>query len=261
MGALAAVSALVIGVLALSLHHSGNQSVGGQSRTVDRSVAMHVGPTLRDLLANFAVLRQPATAADRAMVARFTVSTNHRTQVPEYVRSAGTVNGDHVYFVVYPIFQHGSTGPVVAHQMTVMIGDGGYSYTPGGAYMIFPALANGSGGRQSWISVVPDDVKAVRWRLGCGHHYLGACQHLPERTVEMTPHDNLAVFQLPYGSVRSGAHLVYPTKVTWYLKDGSRTVFTSRNRNSAVPFPGAPPWNRAKKPRTLALPSPSAGGS
>jgi hypothetical protein len=118
-------AALVIVGLALSRHRHGAESAQSPSRTQrDLSVEWRIGPTLRELMANFAVLRRPATATDRAAVASFVASTDRQPEIPEYVRLAGVVDGIHVYFVVYPVFRHGASGPVVAHQMNVLASAG-----------------------------------------------------------------------------------------------------------------------------------------
>ncbi len=238
-GLVAALSvgiAIVIAVLAFSLrHHPSPPGGSGHHAQQDLSVQRHVGPTLRELMANFAVLRRPPTAADHAAVAKFTVATNRRPEVPEYVRLAGIADGIHVYFVVYPIFRNGSSGPVVAHQMHVMA-SGGNGYEPGN-YLIFPSVIGGFGQPTAYLSVVPDGVRAVRWHFACPDG-LSGCRLPPERVAVVSVHDNLAVLSLP--AIKAGTSYAEASRVTWYRTHGSSTVFT--NPDSAVPFNGAPPW-------------------
>jgi hypothetical protein len=231
-------AALLIALLALSLHDHARQPAGSPKQPQrDLSVERHIGPTLRELMANFALLRRSPTAAERAAVRTFTVSTARQPEVPEYVRLAGVVDGIRVYFVVYPVFRHGASGPVVAHQMSV-IASAGNTYAPGN-YLIFPTVIGGFGKPTAYLSVVPDGVRDVRWRFACPTGPSGGGCHLPpERLAHVTVHDNLAVLPLP--ALRPGTHYASPAVVTWYRIDGSRTVFT--NQDEAVPFPSAPAW-------------------
>ncbi len=238
--------AALIAVFALSVQHRAAHTAGPEHHArPDLSVQLHVGPTLRDLLSHFAVLRRPPTAADHAAVRTFTVATNNKPEVPEYVRLAGVADGIRVYFVVYPIFQHGSTGPVVAHRMNV-IADGGYGYEPA-AYQIFPSII-GTFRRPTaaYLGVVPDGVRAVRWRFACTPAFPGkGCRLPPQRVATVTVHDNLAVLPLP--ALPQGMGYAGATRVTWYRTNGSQTVFT--NQNAAVPFAGAPAWPRTRRAR------------
>jgi hypothetical protein len=206
----------------------------------DLSIARHIGPSLRELEANFAVLRRPATAREHALLSTFTAATNDQPEVPEYVREAGLADGIPVYFVVYPIFRHGASGAVVGYEMAVSGAGAGSSYVPGN-YLIFPNVFGGFGHPQAYVSVVPDGVRSVRWHFTCSQHPAGSGCQLPYPKVVSVPvRDNLAV--LPTTTGGDGA--AYPTvnEVTWYRADGSATLFT--NQNKAVPFPGAPQWRR-----------------
>ncbi len=211
----------------------------------DLSVARHIGPLLRELKANFAVLRRPATASEHALLPTFTARTNNQPEVPEYVRRAGVVEGIPVYFVVYPIFRHGASGPVVAYQMNV-IANAGFAWGPGD-YLIFPTVIGTSAQGGLWqprayLSVVPDGVRRVRWHFTCKQAPSGTGCEVSSATASAPVHGNLAV--LPITTYGTAAITTYGTavptvsEVTWYHSDGSRTVF--RNQNSAVPFAGAP---------------------
>lgn len=204
----------------------------------DLSVAWHIGPTLRELQANFAALRRPATAREHALLPTFTAPTDGLPEVPEYVRQVGVADGIPVDFVVYPIFRHETSGPVVAYQMNVIAGSG-FSYVPG-AYLIFPSAVgasepSGPWQPQAYVSVVPDGVRSVRWHFTCAQAPAGGDCELPAtRVVSVPVHDNLAVLPITVTSS------VLPTvnRVTWYREDGSTSLFT--NQNSAIPFQGAP---------------------
>jgi hypothetical protein len=173
------------------------------------------------------------------MLPTFTAPTNNQPEVPEYVRQAGVINGIHVYFVVYPIFRHGASGPVVAYQMNVSA-DGGYAWGPGN-YLIFPTvIANtsqtGEAQPQAYISVVPDGVRSVRWHFTCKQAPAAIPCELPaQRVVTVPVHGNLAT--LPITSYSSALPTV--NRVTWFRTDGSQSTFI--DPTSAIPFLGAPP--------------------
>jgi len=242
--------ACVLGVnLALSLRAGpSSQLITTSHREPDLSVKWHIGPTLRELLANFAVLRRPATARERAAVAMFTAATSVQPEIPEYVRYVGRVEGQPVYLVIYPVFRHGARGAVVAHMMTVAGGGngglGGYNYRAGN-YAIFPETDAAPNKPTAYVGVVPDGVRRVRWQFACingAHTSLRGCQLPSPRIVNLAVHNNLAVLRTrePYGySVNVNP---YPgvTRVTWYGPAGMSKVFT--NANTAVPIPGAPTW-------------------
>lgn len=203
----------------------------------DLSMAWHIGPSLRELQENFAALRRPATAKEHAMLATFTAATNDQPEVPEYVRQAGVVDRVPVYFVVFPIFRHGSSGAVVGYEMMVSANDTGMNYVPGN-YLIFPAVItgsdqSGSAQPQAYLSVVPDGVGRVRWHFTCSQHPASRECEIPEAAVTVPVHDNLAVLPVTTGDD-------YPTvnAATWYRRNGSHTTFINQDR--AVPFLGAP---------------------
>ncbi len=175
------------------------------------------------------------------MLATFTDPTGKQPDVPEYVRQAGVVDGVHVYFVIYPVFKHGASGPVVAYAMNV-IADQGNAWT-GGNYLIFPTVIgngtqDGTSQPQAYLSVVPDGIRSVRWHFTCKQAPAGSTCQLPSTTASVTVpvHGNLAVLALTvYGTA-----LPTVSTVTWSHADGATTVF--RNQDSAVPFAGAPRW-------------------
>jgi hypothetical protein len=170
------------------------------------------------------------------MLATFTARTNDQSEVPEYVRQARVADGVRVYLVVDPIFRHESYGAVVGYQMMVSANDAGFNYIPGN-YLIFPSVSGGFGQPQSYLSVVPDGVRIVRWHFTCSPYTASSgCQLPAEKVVSVPVRDNLAVLPTTNG----GNGTAYPNvnRVTWYRSNGSHTTFT--NQNKAVPFPGAP---------------------
>ena len=218
--------------------------IAASHRQPDLSVRWHIGPTLRELRANFAALRRPPTSAEHAAVAMFTAATDRKPEVAEEVRLAGRVDGTRVYLVVYPVFRHGSYGNVVAHLMTVSGGSGGavggFSYRAG-SYLIFPQTAGRPDGPTAYFGVVPDGVRRVRWQFACisgSRARATGCQLPSPRVVDVPVHHNLAVLQTSYALNDSGQSYAGVTRVTWYGADGLSKVFTSQN--AAVPFPGAP---------------------
>jgi hypothetical protein len=236
-------AALIVVVLMLSRQTSPRVIAAGH-RQPDLSVQWHIGPTLRELRANFAVLRRPATAAEHAAVAMFTAATNRQPEVPEEVRLAGRVEGVPMYFVIVPIFRHGAWGPVVAHEMEVDGGNGGglggMPYIPSN-YLIFPATDAAPNSPTAYVGVVPDGVHSVRWQFACisgSQTRTSGCQLPSPRLVDVPVHNNLAVLQTSYQLTDSGRAYAAVTRVTWYGADGLSKVFT--NLNAAVPFPGAP---------------------
>jgi hypothetical protein len=239
-------AALIVGAVVALRRSPSPHAVTASHVQPDLSAQWRVGPTLSDLRANFAVLRRPATAADQAAVATFRyaigVGRQMRLVSPEEVRPLGRVDGARVYLLVDPLFRHRTSGPVVAHMMSLAIGDTGFEWGPEN-YLIFPTMVDQSGGLgpssepSTYVSVVPDGVRRVRWRFACPSGSGGAKCQLPSQGVVVLPvHDNLVSLQTtaptswsPYGNVAT---------VTWYGVDGLTKVFT--DANTAVPFPGAP---------------------
>jgi hypothetical protein len=241
------VAAALIVAAVMALRQPTTAHVAGASDAQpDLSAQWHIGPTLRELRANFAVLRRPATAGEHAAVAMFTGATSRKPEVPEEVRSLGRVEGHPVYLVVYPVFRHGAWGRVVAHELTVAGGNGGglggMAYIPGN-YLIFPATDATPTSPTAYVGLVPDGVRRVRWQFAClsgTHVSTSGCQLPSPRVADLPVHDNLAVLQTAYTTNWTGGSHAFAgvTKVTWYGADGLTKTFT--NQNAAVPFPGAP---------------------
>jgi hypothetical protein len=238
-------AALIVVVLTLARQTS-PRIVTASHRQPDLSAQWKVGPTLRDLRANFAVLRGPGTAADQAAVASFRygigVQAPPRLVSPEEVRLLGRVAGARVYLLVDPLFRHRTYGPVVAHMMSLSIGDTGFSWGPEN-YLIFPTVVSQSGevgaldGPSTLVSVVPDGVRRVKWRFACPTGVDATKCQLPQQRVVVLPvHNNLV--SLSVNTPTSWSPNGNVAKVTWYGADGMSKVFT--NPNTAAPFPGAP---------------------
>jgi hypothetical protein len=202
-------------------------------------------PSLSALMAHFAVLRRPPTAADRAAVRRFAVGVGTsptRTQYPTFVRLAGEANGIPVYLVVYADHRYGATGPVTGYSMHIISGSG--SPYAASSYMIFPNVeSSDSGTRTEYLSVVPDGVRMVRWRFACRSGPRGCVLPAGRHAVSVPVRDNLAVY--PLARANPGAYYAAAVRVTWYRPDGTQTSYT--NQNSAVPFPGAPAWPSSRR--------------
>lgn len=194
-------------------------------------------PSLSALMAHFAMLRRAPTAADRAAVPRFTfaVGTPGRNEAPTLVRLAGAPNGIPVYFVIFANHRHGATGPVLSYSMNIISGSGNpYAAS---SYLIFPTVET-SGKRSEYLSVVPDGVRSVRWRFACPSGATGCMLPGGRRTVSVPVRGNLAA--LGVARPNPGAFYADALSVTWYRDDGTHTTYT--NRNTAVPFAGAPAW-------------------
>ncbi|MDE3132182.1 MAG: hypothetical protein KGL16_13615, partial [Acidobacteriota bacterium] len=239
-----AAAALAVTALLILQRSPGTPAI--TTEQPDLSAQWKVGPTLRDLRANFAVLRGPGTTADRTAVATFRygvgVGAQMRRVSPEEVRLLGRVNDSRVYLIVDPLFRHRTTGRVVAHMMSLAIGDTGFAWGPEN-YLIFPTMVAQSGqlgpssGPSAYVSVVPDGVRRVKWQFACPSGSAGAkCQLPPQRVVVLPVHDNLVSLQMNTPTSWSPSGNV--ARVTWYGADGLTKVFT--DPNTAVPFPGAP---------------------
>jgi hypothetical protein len=240
------VAALIVGTVVALRRSPSPHAVTASHVQPDLSAQWRVGPTLSDLRANFAVLRRPATAADQSAVATFRyaigVGRQMRMVSPEEVRPLGRVDGARAYLLVDPLFRHRTTGPVVAHMMSLAIGGTGFAWGPEN-YLIFPTMVAQSGelgpssGPSTYVSVVPDGVQRVKWRFACPSGVSGAkCQLPAQRVVVLPVHNNLVSLQMntptswsPSGNVAT---------VTWYGADGLTKRFT--NAQTSVPFPGAP---------------------
>lgn len=246
--ALAAVAVcLVVVIVAVTGPRSAHPHAGvtGSSRPGwNATDGQH--PSLRALMAHFAVLRRPPSAADRAAARRFAfgIGTKGRTEYPTFVRLAGEANGIPVYFVVYAEHQHAATGPVTGYSLQIMSGDGN-NYAAGN-YLIFPtAEISDSGARRAFISVVPDGVRTVRWRFACRSTAAGCVLPAGQRSLSAPVRNNIAVVALR--TLDPGTSYPGAVSVTWYRDDGTRTTFTSQN--SAVPFAGAPAWPSTRPTR------------
>jgi hypothetical protein len=227
------IALAVVGVaLAVPRHRTQQTAAGPNARQQGVTANPHTHPWLHELQEHFAVLRGPAPASTAA------VRNLMRTYQTDYVRLAGTVAGTHIYFVIIPIRRHHA---ITSYEMNV-IADGGSTYT-GGSYGIFPnTIASPAGPVRTYFSIVPDAVKTVRWRFTCPRgRTFKDCRHTPAHTYDVPVHGNLA--SLPRTAVGLPVPHGYtpaPTRVTWYLQNGSRRQFT--NSNTAVPFAGAPAW-------------------
>ena len=74
------------------------------------------------------------------------------------------------------------------------------NYVPGN-YLIFPSTITGSDQSgfaqpQAYLSVVPDGVRSVRWHFTCSQDPAGSGCEVPDKTVSVPVHDNLAVLPI-----------------------------------------------------------------
>jgi hypothetical protein len=219
------------------------------------------GPSLSALMAHFAVLRRPPTAADRAARREnaFGVGTAGKTEYPTFARHAGDANGIPIDFVVDADHRHGATGPVVSYSMSIGAGEEGLNYIEGN-YTIFPTVVSTASGPQSseYLSAVPDGVRTVTWRFACPTSARGCVLPAGRHTVSVPVRHNLAVYAVP--RLNPGTFDADAVSVTWDRDDGTSTTFT--DQNTAVPFAGAPaqPAGRtAPAQRYAAGNGPSAG--
>lgn len=210
-------------------------------------------PTLAQLLANFAVLRRPVTAADRSWPGPGGVGERLVIQR----QAARLPNGDRVFLTV----GRQVAGPPQARPYALSIyivqpngNASGTDFGPQVQYNVFPISSPVSGTRGSgpprpgtvtWAGLVPDGVSTVHWTFGCV--VSGRCADRTRLTVVVPVVDNVASLTTVAGSGDCSTCRM-PTSVSWYGPNG-RPEFsfsTALRRNLTVPpfvkeMPPVPP--------------------
>lgn len=227
-----AVAALALGLL--GHHPSARSSTSSPSptRSTERSV-----PTLGQLLANFAVLRRPQTAADRSWQPDTPVNARG---VPRFTRLARRLpNGDRVFLSIERFTQApgGHRPPASSYSLDIDIvsphgNDAGTSFGPNVNYTVVPississlGLRAAAGKVPTWASIIPDGVTRVRWRFGCpqGHGHAARCGQQRPVTVTAPVRGNVAAASVPGTSeICTQSHRLcrVPVAITWYGTDG-----------------------------------------
>jgi hypothetical protein len=219
-------------------------------------VTPHGIPTLSQLLANFAVLRRPQTAADRSWTPP--PPTRYARSLPSLTRLAGTLpDGTRIFLTVQRYTGPGwpSVYRVGSYELDINIvaatGDNTYStnFGPNVNYTVFPLSSapapilfrHGSAGptAPAWASIIPDGVSSVRWTFECQNAHCARRQ----LTVTVGVHENVAAASIPatepkHGSSAAPRGLWQPTAAVWYGRGGRVLATYGRPANnlSAPPF-------------------------
>jgi hypothetical protein len=218
------------------------------------SSASVAGPTLRQLLANFAILRRHQTAADRSWKPPCDCGTT--VQVGDLTRLAATLTDG--YRVFLDVKRATSTGSQYSpgsyllglnlvsrsgDSSSVEFGsDTGYSLNPisTGRMASHGSPLYAPHGSQAFASIVPDGVTAVRWTINVRCPKLASshgvhCQKTGTRTVTVRVLNNIAAQILP--GVDSDPFYADISKITWLGRGGRViTAFTGYGNLAAPPF-------------------------
>ena len=194
-------------------------------------------PTLSQLLANFAALRRPQTAADRSW--QPPPSGRYARSLPRLTRLAGTLpDGTRIFLTVQRYTGPGwpSVYPVGSYELDVNIvpANGKYvdstNFGPNVNYTVFPlsssppgAVRQGLAGSSAptWASIIPNGVSRVRWTFACTP--AGCAQR--RETVVVPVHENVAAALIPAtqperGSSHTLRRIWQPVTITWYGRGG-----------------------------------------
>jgi hypothetical protein len=218
------------------------------------SSAGAAGPTLRQLLANFAILRRRQTAADRSWKPPCDCGTT--VQIRNLTRLATTLpNGYRVFLDVKRATNAGSQYAPGSYLLGLnLVGrSGGATIVEFGRdtqYSIDPIstgrmASRGSplyapNGNQAFASVVPDGVAAVRWTINVRCPKLASSHgvHCPAtgmRTFIVPVVNNVAARTL--AGVDSDPFYANISKITWLGRDGRViTAFGGYGNLAAPPF-------------------------
>jgi hypothetical protein len=209
-------------------------------------------PDLRQLMANFAVLRRPQTAADRSWHPHCDCAGS-ATQLNHLTRFAMTLpHGYRVFLDVERFIAGGQLNtPGGSYMMNLDLVDryGNVDSTSFGAntqYTVHPistadpgppsALQSGAG----FASVVPDGVAKVSWTFGCprGDRPSNGIKAGPSRTVVVPVINNVAAVWL----TKAPAACPESTNVVWLGADGHTVASFSNDGGNLL----APPFVKGR---------------
>lgn len=199
------------------------------------------------LLAEFAVLRRPQTAADRAWTPPHVAGER---LVPSLTRLAETlIDRERVFFTVgrYPGAPRGWSWRLEAYfvapdgHATAITGGGTFSsLSHDGATVDFAPVSVAPPTRDGatiWVSVVPDVIRHVRWtfspRYGCRAG--GVCPSGSPVTYTIPTHSNLATTWVRQRGDCAAPGCVGPTAVTWMGPRGISGYTLSMSSGSVAP--------------------------
>jgi hypothetical protein len=237
---IALVDALTAGTTRQSVRRAVSAPAALVAPIDDLSAKLGYGPTLRQLLAHFAVLRRSPTAVDRAWAKLQPGEPSSEVAPRGYARQLATVGRTRIGFYLDGVRTRPG-GPLVAYQLVVAdwtpVGGSSAPYTfAAGQYDIVPP----TGDLAPWsATIVPDGVSRVRWTFTCRR--TPACLPSGRGVIVGRVHDNVAImWSAPSSSDRyhvpSGYDLPVP-EVTWF-RDGDAKPMAMAP--SSVPWPGAP---------------------
>lgn len=247
--AIGATVALVVAGLAVALLGHSHKTVAPATPkpavTTTRAV-----PTLAQLLANFAVLDRPQTAADRSWQPQ---SPANARVLPRFTRLASTLPGGERIFLSVERFEKAPAGPPAgSYSLDIDIvsangADTSTNFGPNVNYTVIPLSSPPPGlprraraGTATWASIIPDGVTRVDWTFACPR--AGRCHGQRPLTVAVPVHENVAAASIPTTSLfcaRSQVACRAWVASTWYSAGGqvvaSRSPATKHNL-TAPPF-------------------------
>ncbi len=220
-------------------------------------------PTLCQLRANFAILRQAQTAADRSWHPHLPVNAGVLRQ---FTRLAATLPGRQRIFLSVERFQSAPGGrpPAGSYSLDIDIvspgRDTSTNFGPNVNYTVFPLasppLQTGSRTSPTWASVIPDGVIRVRWTFACPPGDADRCSNRQPITITTPVRNNVAAAAVPGTAEACGpapGACADPATVTWYGTRGQVVAAFSRankrnltrppfiKHNPTAPLPTTPP--------------------
>jgi hypothetical protein len=252
--AVAVAIAVVIGAIALLGHrHAPTPPTHRFHRAPAQSFQYPLGavPTLAQLEANFAVLRRPQTARDRAWKPDCSCgdAAHQLWGLTRYVR---TLPGGYTIHLDVEQFRLGgqlnmAAGSYVLN-ITILDPHGPSSATnfgPNTQYTVSPISSGG--GNSVFASIIPDGVARVRWTFDCRPmRAQSPCttglRHPP--TVAVV--NNVAAAEIHTGTCPGPGGCVHAREATWYDRAGRVIAQFTFGANLADP-----PFVRGARDRTL----------
>ncbi len=252
---LAVAVSLAVAVFALALLGHGHRIAKTPATS---PTAAHPVPTLPQLLANFAVLRRPQTAADRSWQPTCICGRGSR-ELPKLTRLAATLSdGDRVFLTVARFRVGGQLNQAAGtYALSVGVvnrhGDAtGTNFGPNVDYTVFPFSSpqprhvQASAPALTWVSIIPDGVTHLRWTFACDPALLPTrCTDRRPVIVDLPVDNNVAAARVaatgecdPRGGICRP-----PAVVTWYGAGAQVVASFSRTAKSNLTAPPFIPRN------------------
>lgn len=199
------VSVAIAGLAVVLLGHTHKaHNPSPANRTPQPAVlAVHRVTTLKQLLAQFAVLRRAQTAADRSWKPSGEAGGSRQTRpLPNLTRLATTLdNGQRVFLTVEQSLVAQGFQAAGSYSLSLWLVSrnriiGGEPYSASVGHTIFPGPLAFVDHKETWTSIVPDAVKSVRWVFPRQN---GLRTHVYPRplTVDVPVVDNVAAARVP----------------------------------------------------------------